>query len=73
LKRKPFKLQDLHKNEYDLLKIGYFLHYNNPDSFVCYGRSFEKLLQLELIDKDNLITWNGRALVKWLMPRMEGL
>lgn len=71
LKRVPFKIQDLHKNEYELLKQSYFLHYNNPEHFVCFGRYYSKLYELDLIDKENQITYVGRQLVKFLMARMD--
>jgi len=74
IRRPTYKIQDLSYNEYDLLKEAYFLHQNQienqPVSFVCFGASYYKLLDLDLIDDENQITFHGRQLVKYLAARL---
>lgn len=70
LGNKEYKLQDLTDTEYLLLKQSYFLYRNKDEGFVCFGRHYFKLRQLGLIDWENQITYDGRALVKYLMPRL---
>lgn len=71
MKRKIFKIQDLTQTEYDLLYKSFWLHKDKDEPFVCFGRYYDKLRQLELVDNENQITYTGRQLVKFLMARLD--
>lgn len=74
VKKKKFriyKLDELNKDDFALLKQSYFLYRNNTEEFVCFGKHYNKLRQLELIDDDNQITFHGRSLVKYCMYHLD--
>jgi len=73
MKRIRPKIQELTPNEYLLLKQSFFLYHNDKDkdSFVCFGKYYSKLCELELIDGEQQITYTGRLLVKFLMARLN--
>ena len=70
-KYRIYKLEELNRNDFTLLKQSYFLYRNNTEEFVCFGPSYFKLRQLELIDDDNQITFHGRSLVKYVMYHLD--
>lgn len=68
-KRKEPKLEDLTRDDLDLLKLAYFLQ--DPHQFVCFGKHYPKLRSLLLVDDENKITLRGRELTKYLMGKLE--
>ena len=70
-KRREYKLEDLTRDDFDLLKQAYFLHQNDPTAFLCFGKFFPKLKALKLVDDENQLTYEGRGFVKYYIQKFE--
>lgn len=68
-KRKDYVLGDVNERDYVLLKQAYFL--TDPETFVCFGKHYLKLKFLKLITEEMQITYEGRALVKFLLAHKK--
>lgn len=69
IRKKKFKIGDVTKSDYLLMKQAFFL--SDKDTFVCFGPTFSKLNQLDLVDDENQLTYTGKALVKFLMSKID--
>ena len=62
-KEKKFTLQDLKISDIQLLSMAANLP---PKTWMCFGMSYYKLSDLNLIDSDNAVTFYGKELIKSL-------
>lgn len=60
---KRFKLEDLTLGDIDMLAMAASIP---QGAWFCFGPSFYKLYDLDLIDKDNSVTFYGKQLIKSL-------
>lgn len=60
---KRFKLEDLTLGDVDMLAMAASVP---QGTWFCFGQSFYKLYDLDLIDKDNSVTFYGKQLIKSL-------
>jgi len=60
-KKRKWKIEDLTVRDMDLLSQASYLPEKN---WFCFGMSFYKLVQLEAVDEDTLVTPFGRELVR---------
>ena len=61
-KKKKYSLMDLNSRDMEMLSLAA----NNVSEryWFCYGMSFYKLNDLGLVDDDNMVTLEGRQLLK---------
>lgn len=60
---KKYTLNDLNINDIQLLSLAASLP---PKTWMCFGMSYYKLSDLNLIDRDNSVTFYGKELIKSL-------
>lgn len=60
---KKYKYEDLKSRDIDLLATAYALP---EESFLCFGKSYPILRNLDLITDENKISWYGKKLIKSL-------
>lgn len=60
-KKRTYKLEDLRKSDIDLLIAAASVP---PEAFFCFGKAWEKLYALRLIDEDTKITNEGVMAVR---------
>lgn len=62
--KKRFKVSDLRQSDLNLLATAYALP---EDTFLCFGRSYSILKDLDLITEECKISWYGRKLIRSLV------
>ena len=67
IKDNYYKIEDLTPKDFALLRKAYSLE---DGAFVCFGKNYNKLNSLCLIDDENNITLSGKRLV-WLLQVKE--
>ena len=65
--RKTYKTEDLNRADLDLLAKALTI----PEGhFLCFGKHYKKLSALNLIDHENLLTHEGKAMARsWVQYR----